>query len=142
MRVLQLGKFYPIRGGVEKVMRDLTEGLANNGVECDMLCAWFEKGREKTIIPVGEKGRIIIFPTWFTASGTMIAPGMISYLRRHAKEYDIIHIHHPDPMAGLALRLSGYKGRVIFHWHSDILKRKALLAPYLPIQKWLIKAHV
>lgn len=139
MRVLQLGKFYPIRGGVEKVMRDLTECLAGAGVECDMLCAWFEKGRKITIIPVGEKGRIIIFPKWITASGTMIAPGMISYLRRHAREYDIIHIHHPDPMAGLALRLSGYKGRVILHWHSDILKRKALLAPYLPIQRWLVK---
>lgn len=139
MRVLQLGKFYPIRGGVEKVMRDLTEGLANNGVECDMLCAWFEKGRKKTVLPVGEKGKLIIIPTWLKASGTMIAPGMIGYLRRHCREYDIIHVHHPDPMAGLALRLSGFKGRVILHWHSDILKPKVLLAPYIPLQKWVIK---
>ena len=36
MRVLQLGKFYPIRGGVEKVMYDLTLGLSARGVECDM----------------------------------------------------------------------------------------------------------
>ena len=39
MRVLQLGKFYPIRGGVEKVMWDLTRGLSGKGIDCDMLCA-------------------------------------------------------------------------------------------------------
>ena len=50
MRVLQLGKFYPIRGGVEKVMRDLTEGLANNGVECDMLCASFGRGGPRSFV--------------------------------------------------------------------------------------------
>ena len=134
MRVLQLGKFYPIRGGVEKVMLDLTIGLNKTGVDCDMLCASF--GRN---VILNEVKNLIVCPTWFTASGTMIAPGMISYLRRHAKEYDIIHIHHPDPMAGLALLLSGFKGRVILHWHSDILKPKALLTPYLPIQRWLIR---
>ena len=139
MKVLQLGKFYPIRGGVEKVMKDLTEGLSKKGIECDMLCAWFEKGRKKSVIQIGEKGRIIIFPTWIKASGTMVAPGMISYLKANAKEYDIIHIHHPDPMAALALKMSGYKGRVILHWHSDILKKKILLAPYIPLQRWIIK---
>ena len=41
MRILQLGKFYPIRGGVEKVMWDLTESLSSAGVPCDMLCAKF-----------------------------------------------------------------------------------------------------
>ncbi len=145
MKVLQLGKFYPIRGGVEKVMLDLTEGLAGAGVECDMLCASFGRRSfadaqdDRKGAQDDRKCRVIVCPTWFTASGTMIAPKMISYLRRHAREYDIIHIHHPDPMAGIALWISGYKGRVILHWHSDILKPKALLAPYLPIQRWLIK---
>ena len=39
LKVLQLGKFYPIRGGVEKVMYDLMNGLSEKGVHCDMLCA-------------------------------------------------------------------------------------------------------
>lgn len=30
MKVLQLGKFYPIRGGVEKVAFDLMKGLSEN----------------------------------------------------------------------------------------------------------------
>lgn len=39
MKILQLGKFYPVRGGVEKVMYDLVSGLSKLGVECDMMCA-------------------------------------------------------------------------------------------------------
>lgn len=43
MRVLQIGKFYPISGGVEKVMYDITMGLSQKQVYCDMLCASAEK---------------------------------------------------------------------------------------------------
>lgn len=42
LKVLQLGKFYPILGGVEKVMYDLTLGFAERpdlAVACDMMCA-------------------------------------------------------------------------------------------------------
>ena len=39
LKVLQLGKFYPIRGGVEKVMYDLMNALSEKEVHCDMLCA-------------------------------------------------------------------------------------------------------
>ena len=48
MKVLQLGKFYPIRGGVEKVMWDVTAGLSAEGVDCDMLCASLDSDPEMT----------------------------------------------------------------------------------------------
>ena len=139
MKVLQLGKFSPIRGGVEKVEWSLTEGLSAQGVPCDMLCASFDGAKETQVIPMNEHGRVIVVPTWLQAAGTMIAPKMIGWLRKHAAEYDIIHVHHPDPMAALALRLSGYKGRVILHWHSDILSQRFFLFFYRPLQNWLIR---
>ena len=135
MKVLQLGKFYPIRGGVEKVMWDLTSGLSARGIDCDMLCAELEKDE---IIHLNEHGRVICLKAWMKKAATMIAPKMVSWLRKHKDEYDIIHVHHPDPMACLALRLSGYNGRIILHWHSDILKQKTLLKFYAPLQRWLI----
>ena len=64
---------------------------------------------------------------------------MIFRLRKIRKKYDLIHIHHPDPMACLALFLSGYKGPVVVHWHSDILKQKQLLKLYRPLQNWLLR---
>lgn len=139
MKVLQLGKFYPIRGGVEKVMEMLTEGLSARGMDCDMLCSSFDGQKELQVIPLIAHGRIIVVPTLLQAAGTMIAPKMIGWLSKHAAEYDLIHIHHPDPMAALALRLSGYKGRVILHWHSDILSQRFFLFFYKPLQNWLIR---
>lgn len=136
MKVLQLGKFYPIRGGVEKVMWDLTCGLSARGIDCDMLCAELEKDE---VIHLNGHGRVICVKAWWKLAATMIAPKMISWLKKHKDEYDIIHVHHPDPMACLALRLSGFKGRVILHWHSDILKQKLLLRFYAPLQRWLIR---
>ena len=149
MKILQLGKFYPIRGGVEKVMWDLTRGLSEAGVSCDMLCASLRPGRtdskdEAFVQPDGSlrlngHGRVFRVKALARKSATMISPAMISWLRRNKENYDIIHVHHPDPMAALALRLSGFKGKVVLHWHSDIVSQKFLLALYRPLQSWLIR---
>ena len=138
MKILQIGKFYPVMGGVEKVMFDITTGLSEAGVECDMLCATADDAPSR-IIRLNPSGRIVCRKTWTKKASTTIAPSMISWLRRNAGGYDIIHIHHPDPMAALALMISGYKGKVVLHWHSDILSQKLLLRFYRPIQDWLIK---
>jgi len=138
MKILQVGKFYPIRGGVEKVMYDLTLGLSQRGVACDMLCATTED-HEGGTIELNAFAKLFVIPTKLSLAATKLAPGMISRLRKIAKKYDIIHVHHPDPMASLALFLSGYKGKVVLHWHSDILKQKTLLRLYSPLQSWLIK---
>lgn len=152
MKVLQLGKFYPIRGGVEKVMWDLTRGLSTHGVDCTMLCATLpddpvdppDQGRcretpEGREIRFNDCGRVICVPALAKKAATMLSPAMVRWLRRHAAEYDLIHVHNPDPMAALALRLSGYKGRVVLHWHSDILSQKFLLMLYRPLQRWLVR---
>lgn len=41
-RILQLGKFYPVNGGVEKVEFELMIGLSENNIRCDMMCAALE----------------------------------------------------------------------------------------------------
>ncbi|TDQ77996.1 rhamnosyl/mannosyltransferase [Sphingobacterium yanglingense] len=138
MKILQVGKFYPIRGGVEKVMYDLTLGLSNEEVYCDMLCASTE-GYPQGVTQLNDFARLIVVKTQLKLAATMLAPAMISTLRRIAKDYDIIHVHHPDPMAALALYCSGYKGKVIMHWHSDILNQKKLMKLYAPLQSWLIR---
>ena len=107
LKVLQLGKFYPIRGGVEKVMYDLMNGLSEKGVHCDMLCA--ADGKKGYTLFLNQYARLIACPSWTKLAATMIAPAMIVRLRRICDEYDIIHVHHPDPMACLAYRCrTGY----------------------------------
>lgn len=137
MRILQLGKFYPIRGGVEKVEYDLTRGLTARGVECDMLCA----GNEgfSGVVEEFACGKVFTCKTWFALAATMIAPTMIWFMLRHRKDYDIVHVHHPDPMAALALWCARYKGKVVLHWHSDIVQQHTAMKFYAPLQRWLIR---
>jgi rhamnosyl/mannosyltransferase len=138
MKILQLGKFYPIRGGVEKVMYDLMLGLSEHKVHCDMLCASTEE-HPAAVIKINSSATLFVVSTVVKLAGTMLAPAMIFKLRSMVDKYDVIHIHHPDPMATLALYFSGYKGKVILHWHSDIIKQKTSLKLYKPLQSWLIK---
>lgn len=199
MKILQLGKFFPLRGGVEKVMYSLMVGLMERGEHCDMLCAAYAGHSRKINItrsgqPAGKKGQtigdsdhtsgkngqtiggtdhtsgkngqtiggtdhtsgknrqaaekstqttrgrasIICTRTWMKLCGTMLSPQMIWTARRIARRYDLIHVHHPDPMACLALFASGYKGKIILHWHADIVKQRRMLRLYRPLLQWLI----
>lgn len=139
MKILQLGKFYPIKGGVEKVMYDLTIGLSHKSITCDMLCASRNNAKKEQVIKLNDFSKIIIAPTWKEVAKTKISFKLISRLRKICTNYDIVHIHHPDPMVALALFLSRYKGKVILHWHSDILTQKKLLILFKPLQNWLLR---
>ncbi|MBR3419842.1 MAG: glycosyltransferase, partial [Oscillospiraceae bacterium] len=48
-------------------------------------------------------------------------------------------LHLPFPLADLALLLSGYKGRVVVAWHSDVVRQKLMLKFYKPLMKRLLK---
>lgn len=117
-------------------MYSLMKGLMERGEECDMLCAALTgRGRR---LNIGNRAQVFCTGTWLKLSGTMISPQMILAAKRICGRYDLVHVHHPDPMAALALFLSGYKGRVILHWHSDIVKQRLALLFYRPLQEWLI----
>ena len=83
MRILQVGKFYPVVGGVEKVMYDLMTGLSAEGVRCDMMCAALEGPTR--VEKVNENAVLILCRTLFKMASTMISPAMIFQLRRRCR---------------------------------------------------------
>ena len=118
MRILHIGKFYPpYFGGIEKVNYDIVEGLNMNGVQTDVLCSNHFK----------------------VIASTPLSCSLITTLRKIQDNYDIIHVHLPNPMANLAIFLTQPKAKIILHWHSDIIKQKSLLILYSPLQSWLLK---
>jgi glycosyltransferase involved in cell wall biosynthesis len=138
LKVLQLGRFYPPHiGGIESVIYDLTEGLNSNGIRCDVLCS---NKTNQTVIEDTEGGYRIFRTAALThVLSTSISIEQIFLLRKIASEYDVIHIHHPDPMATLALYFSNFKKKVIIHWHSDIVRQKISFLLYSFLQRWLMK---
>ncbi|MGX2983498.1 glycosyltransferase [Helicobacter sp. 23-1045] len=139
MRVLQLGKFFPPDiGGIETIMSDITISLNNRKITCDVLCSNSKPKYSEQILHCGAK--IMRCASFGKIASTAIAPQMIFKLRKIIANYDIIHLHLPDPMANLALFLANHKGKkVIIHWHSDIVRQKILLKLYAPLQNALLK---
>lgn len=132
MKILQLNKaYFPVIGGVEKVVQDIAESLRT-----DVLCC---NDRFETEI-ITDNGHTLYKAATFTRLfSTPISFRFITLLFRLRRNYDIVHIHHPDPMSALALFLVRPQAKVVLHWHSDIVRQKLLLKLYAPLQSWLLK---
>ena len=68
-----------------------------------------------------------------TIAGAPICPGMVWHIRKNRP--DIIHLHLPNPTGVLAVLASGYRGRVVVTWHSDIVRQRRLARLYQPIER-------
>jgi rhamnosyl/mannosyltransferase len=137
MKILQFGRFYPPSiGGIQTVMYDVTEGLNENGINCDVLCSndKYEFSTEKI-----KNYNVFRTKTLGILFSTSISPQLIIKLKQMQNNYDVIHVHLPDPLANLALFITRPKAKIILHWHSDIIKQKKLLKLYEPLQEWLLR---
>jgi len=142
MKVLQLGKFYPPDvGGIESAIYEITEELNRRGVKCDVLCSNSEREyKEKVIKRETYQYKVIRTKSYGKILSTSVTPQMIFKLREIISKYDIIHLHHPDPMANLALFLSKLNGKkLVVHWHSNIIRQRFSLMFYKPLLNWVLK---
>jgi rhamnosyl/mannosyltransferase len=137
MKVLQLAKFYPPEcGGIESVVRELTEGLNRIGWPTDVLCAH----RQRRTVDESAPGafRIVRAGSYGMLQSTSLAPSLIGWAQRMAPSYDIVHVHMPNPLAALALWRARPQARIVVHWHSDVISQRLALKAYEPLQRWLL----
>jgi rhamnosyl/mannosyltransferase len=138
MKILQLGKFYPPdTGGMETALYNITEELNQRGIQCDVLCANKEKKYRNDLL---NGYKVIRTSSYGIVASTSISPQMIRELKKIITNYDILHIHHPNPTANLALFMANpKKQKVVIHWHSDIIKQELELRFYKPLLIWMLK---
>ncbi|MBQ6180580.1 MAG: glycosyltransferase [Ruminococcus sp.] len=139
LRVLEVNKAYsPHIGGIETLVKQYSEELGKicgAGVKV-LVC---RDGRGRTIrekvngVSVTRAGSL---GTYFKCP---ISFSFIRLFRKMAKKADVVHIHLPFPLADAAALLSGYKGRIVVSWHSDVVKQKKLMLVYKPFMRWLLK---
>jgi len=139
IKVLHLSKFYPpIIGGIETFLFDLNECFYKNYrkiIQSDILSfndsnrTVSDNSRGYLIQRSGMQGSIAKMP---------ISRNYINWLTKNASKYDVIHLHYPNPFADLALLLSSFKGSLVVHWHSDIIKQKVTNIIYSPLRKWML----
>jgi glycosyltransferase involved in cell wall biosynthesis len=126
-RVLHVGKFYPPHmGGIETHLQTLCAELLKV-VDVHVVvandCARAVEERLNDV-PVSRMARR------FTLSSAPVCSGVIRKIRQ--SKADLIHIHLPNPAAVLAYLLSGYRGPVVFTYHSDTVRQKVMGAVFEP----------
>ena len=139
MKILQLGKAQPpIKGlgGVEKVMQKYYYNLNKFNIRCDVLGS-NDKFKYEEDNYVG-KGLIFRTKLLTHINSTFISFQLIKKLIKINKNYDIIHVHHPDPMSFLALFFINFKGKIIIHWHSDIIRQKVIYMFYKYLESHIL----
>jgi rhamnosyl/mannosyltransferase len=136
--VLQFGKYHPpVPGGIETVALELTRGLNRAGIATDVLCAGLSR---RTVVERADTGyRIVRAGSWGRLLSTAVSPAMVAALREVRDEYDLIHLHMPDPMAALALMAVRPASRLVLHWHSDVVRQRAAMHAYRPLQDRLLE---
>ncbi|MCK6425596.1 MAG: glycosyltransferase [Burkholderiaceae bacterium] len=138
MKVLQVSKFYPPHlGGIETVARDLVHGLTGLGVQVDVLCA--NKAWRQVDEVDAQGGRVTRAASLGMLLSTSCAPGLPGLLRRSQADYDIVHVHMPDPLAALAVWYARPQARVVLHWHSDVVRQRFARHAYEPLQRWILR---
>ena len=139
LEILEVNKaYYPHIGGIEAIIRQYSQELGKTG-GAHVRVLVCRDGRGRTIrekmhgVDITRAGS---FGTYFSCP---LSLSFIAHFRRMAKKADVVHIHVPFPLADAALLLSGYKGKVVVSWHSDIVKQKKLMVFYKPFMRYLLK---
>lgn len=139
LRILQVNKAYhPHVGGIESLVKQYSEELGQfDGADVKVLVCRDGRGRtcRETVngVDVTRAGSL---GTYFSCP---LSFSFLRLFRKMAKNADVIEIHVPFPLADAALMLSGFKGRVVVAWHSDIVKQKKLLHLYKPLMMRMLR---
>ena len=136
LRVLQINKLYaPDIGGIERVAQQIAEGLKDQTQMQVLACQQKGARREEEVNGV----RVIRAKTLGTKFSMPISFGLFKELRKLAKQKDVLLFHMPFPLGDLAYLFSGYKGKTIAWWHSDVVRQKKMMFFYKPIMNAFLR---
>lgn len=139
LKVLEVNKaYYPHIGGIETLVKQYSQEL---GTICnaDVKALVCRDGRGKTTRETLDGVKLTRAGSLGTYFSCPLSLSFIRFFRKMAREADVVHIHVPFPLADIALLLSGFKGRVVVSWHSDVVKQKKLMTFYKPFMMKLLK---
>jgi glycosyltransferase involved in cell wall biosynthesis len=132
--VVHIGKYYlPHVGGIESHLHTLCAALRES-MDVRVFVAGDERHDEESVLDGVAVSR---HRSRFHIAGAPVCPTMVRNLRGIAA--DLVHIHLPNPAGVLSLMMSGYRGRIVATWHSDVVRQRRLARLFAPIQRGLLK---
>lgn len=131
LRILHIYKdiYPPTCGGIEIAISRIIEATRDECEEISVLICSRKRKSEfaevegTPVYKAGEWGRFLSAPA---------SPYFPYWLRR--LKADILHYHIPNPTAVLSHLLARPKGKVVVHYHSDIIRQHRWLSIYGPFR--------
>jgi rhamnosyl/mannosyltransferase len=139
MRILHFYKtYYPDSvGGIEQVIRQMCVGTGRLGVTNQVLSL----SRETNLQPFEFEGHMVHrVPNNFEVASNAVSIQAVAQLARMAAEADVVHYHFPWPFMDLAHFMARVKKPSVVTYHSDIVRQKALLRLYQPLQNRFLQS--
>jgi rhamnosyl/mannosyltransferase len=136
VHILQLYKdYYPVLGGIENHVRDLSEALAARGHHVTVLATSLER---RTLIERPRPGLTVIKAARAAhLASTPISVEQLRWARR--LRADIAHLHFPYPPGDLAYLALPARPPLVITYHSDIVRQQLLLRAYGPLLEWTLR---
>jgi glycosyltransferase involved in cell wall biosynthesis len=130
VHILQIYKdYFPVLGGIENHIRDLSEGLVARGHRVTVLVTNLT-GRTSIEQPLPGL-TVIKAARAFHLASTPLSLEMLRLARR--VQPDIVHLHFPYPPGDLACAALPERTPLVVTYHSDIVRQRALLLIYRPL---------
>jgi glycosyltransferase involved in cell wall biosynthesis len=135
MRIIHIGKYYPpYLGGMETVLRNLTEGLLDRFCEVTVLTAGDGPLDHEEILVgpnSGRTGRLVRASVYGHLNSQPLTLTLMSLIRREIAHFkpDLVHLHLPNPLAAAAW-LALTVGRsmdpppLAVWYHADITRQR------------------
>lgn len=137
LKILHIGKFYyPYHGGMESVVRDMCEGMVEAGHEVQVLCSHDCFKSADDVIKGVKIHRMALLGTLFSQC---LNPSVIWKLKKMAQNFDIVHIHSPNPIVELLCLFLPKDIKIVVTHHADIIRQKVLMPFYKPVLKAFLK---
>lgn len=128
--VVQVSKYYyPAVGGIERVVRQLSEGLGTHGYQSRVLAVGQQRLGNEQIdgIPVKRVRSL------GSLLSTPLSPTFPFSLRKELARADIAHYHLPNPLAVTSGLLQRHSVPTVVTYHSDIVRQKGAFRLYAPV---------
>jgi rhamnosyl/mannosyltransferase len=130
MHILQIYKdYFPVLGGIENHVRDLSEALAARGHHVTVLVTSLD--RRTTIEQPQPRLTVIKAARSMHLASTPLSLAMLKIAR--SLRPDLVHLHFPYPPGDLAALALPSGTPLVVTYHSDIVRQRALLQAYRPL---------
>jgi glycosyltransferase involved in cell wall biosynthesis len=136
VHILQLYKdYYPVLGGIENHVRDLSEGLVSRGHRVTVLVTNLAN---RTLVERPHPGLTVIKAARALRLASTPLSLEIGGLAGQLHP-DLVHLHFPYPPGDLIYRRVPGRPPLVVTYHSDIVRQQSLLRIYRPLMELTLR---